>query len=545
MAIQRFQRRNGSVFFHAQSDSSARSCKCARMTGSSVDGKGVEAGVEPYEVVVQGQLLDHRYELLSPIGKGNFGVVWRAIDRRFGLPVAVKLAQDSTSAQLFEQEIGLLTELQHPGVVVLRDRWLPSEARTRPYFVMEYCDSTLKALLVDHGRLSLERACTVFLDLCRTVEFIHSKNKIHRDLKPSNVLICSVGGQLIPRIADFGIAREIPARSNTATQGVGTETYKSPELGLGRRLEGSSDVFTLAVILIEALTGHVTPDDNVAWWQYVHSYDAAIVKERLQNMLGTSLSPAALGLITRALSTVAADRPGALDFGEMFVRATRDVPVHQQRSRERFFLVVAATNTFGYLLGALPPVFVDPTLYGRYGYGARNYPDAWMIGPLSLFVYIATAVLCSYFPRKLPWLALVPPFLAGVATVPILAPGGEIPHASLTSCCLIWIAITGMWVGLRQLLNTPDGQFHQPFWQERGRLFEVFRACVAIIAILALPILYFSNKVASTLSKDLLETARLQSVAWFDCAMWIMFWLAGPTREAAIAWRREASIAHH
>lgn len=510
----------------------------------SMDGQGVEAGVEPYEAVVPTQVLDHRYELLSPIGQGKFGMVWRAIDHRFGLPVAVKLAQDSTPAQLFEQEIALLTELQHPGVVVLRDRWLKSDVRTRPYFVMEYCDSTLKLHLNDHGPLALERASVIFLDLCRTVEFIHSKNKIHRDLKPSNVLICSFGGQLIPRIADFGIAREIPSHSSSASQGVGTITYQSPELGLGRRPEGSSDVFTLAVILIEALTGHATPEDNVAWWQYVHSYDPSIVKERLQNMLGTSLSPTALALITRALSTVANDRPGALEFGEMFVRATQGFPVHHEQSRARFFLIVAGMNTFGYLLGTVPAVLNDPTLNNRVGYGARNYPDAWMIGPLSVWVFVATAVLCSRFPRKLPWLALVPPLLAGITTIPILAYGGEVPHGRLTSALNIWVALTGIWLGARQLLNSPESNVVPVLAQNRNHFLTILLACLAVLAIAPIPVLLFLHHIVSKLSTDAGEVSRLQSLAWFDAGTWALFWFAGPTREAAIAWRREASIAH-
>lgn len=513
-------------------------------TDSSIGGQNVEAGIAPYGAVAPGQWLDQRYELLSPIGEGSFGMVWRAVDHRLGLPVAVKLAKDQTTARAFEQEVDLLTELQHPGVVVLRDRWQTSDTTVRPYFVMEYCDSTLETISRDRGPIGVDRARVIFSDLCRTVEFIHSKNKIHRDLKPSNVLICSFGEQFIPRIADFGIAREIPSRTNTLTQGVGTEVYKSPEIGLGRRHEAPSDVFTLAVILIELLTGHARPEDNVAWWQYVHSYDASMVTELLNKWLSASLSPTALALIARAFSTVAADRPHALEFGEMFAQATQGIPVRQQWRQDRFFLDIAGTNTIGYLVGTVPAVFVDPTIHHRMGYGARTYAHAWMLGPMAGLIFVTTAALAYYFPRRIAWLALLPLVAAGVATIPILADGGEIPHGRLTSAYSIWIALTGIWLGVRQVLNSPDSALAPLLAQNRGHLFIILLVAAAVLLISPIPVLWFLRQVVSQLSPEPGEVTRLQNVAWFDASTWALLWFAGPLRETAIAWRREASIAH-
>lgn len=505
---------------------------------SSIDGKGVEAGVVPYEPLAQGQLLDERYELVSVLGEGTFGIVWSAIDRRLGLRVAVKLAKHHGAAELFELEIALLIDLQNPGVVVVRDRWIPSGATSRPYFVMEYCDSTLANHLKNKGPIPLAQARSMFFDLCRTVEFLHSKNKIHRDLKPSNVLIHQSGADLVPRIADFGIAREMPSRSSTATKGVGTETYKSPEIGLGRRPDGASDVFALAVILIEVLTTRAKPDEEVAWWQFVHSHDASIVNKRLQEIVGSILPSSAVSILARALSPAPENRPGAIEFSETFERVTRDAPASPERPRDHFFLTVAATNTLGYLLGTVPAIFIDPLLPGRYGLGARIHQYGWMIAPLALFIFVFTAFWGRQGSRRSPQIALVPLILAGIAAVPILATNGEIPHGILSFVVLPWIAFTAIWLGLRQILGASNPHPSQSIGFERDKLFQLMLAFVAIMVITFFPVLWFSNYIASNSSPNALETARLQSLARFHCAVLFLFWLAGPTREAAKAWYR-------
>ncbi|NUQ72069.1 MAG: serine/threonine protein kinase [Polyangiaceae bacterium] len=483
---------------------------------ASIDGKGVSAGIEAYDVIYPGQFLDDRYELVSPIGEGSFGEVWRAVDRRLDLTVAVKLVKDGAPIERFEQEIELLAGLQHPGVVTLRDSRVPSADRARPFFVMEYCDSTLKKQL-EAGPLDLDAARMLFLDICQAVAFVHARGKIHRDLKPSNILLRFAGRRLIPRVADFGIARPAPARESTATRGVGTEIYKAPEVGLGQKSEPASDIFALAVILVEMLTGKPAPESGLAWWQLVARHRVAAepteisapVIERLRAMLGPRLPDAALDVIARAMSPAPHDRHLALEFGEAFDRAAPRGAKNGERPRSRSFIVVAATNAVGYLLAAVPPPFIDPYIPSRVGIGARTYPDAWLVAPLSAFVFFGTLLVLRLGTQKRWWLALAPPLLATAATVPVFAPGGEVPHGRLTSVMLIWIVLTSLWLGTHHLLNSPRARANPPTRHAQERLFILLLACFVIMTVATIPILYFTRLVVSGLATMAEDVARL------------------------------------
>jgi eukaryotic-like serine/threonine-protein kinase len=86
-----------------------------------MEGMGVDAGLRSFEVPEPGQILDDRYELVSWVGEGAFGEVWKALDLRLGITVAAKLAKSGASTARFAEEVRLLAKLQHPGIVTLRD----------------------------------------------------------------------------------------------------------------------------------------------------------------------------------------------------------------------------------------------------------------------------------------------------------------------------------------------------------------------------------------------------------------------------------------
>jgi eukaryotic-like serine/threonine-protein kinase len=114
-----------------------------------MDEAGVDVGLRSFEVPEAGQILESRYDLVSWVGEGTFGEVWKAIDLRTGITVAVKLAKNSGADDRFAEESKLLARLQHPGVVPLRDQWDASSPEARPFFVMDYCESNLKKWIAE------------------------------------------------------------------------------------------------------------------------------------------------------------------------------------------------------------------------------------------------------------------------------------------------------------------------------------------------------------------------------------------------------------
>jgi serine/threonine protein kinase len=523
----------------------------------SMDGSDVDAGLRCLDAPAPGQVLDGRYELVSVIGEGTFGEVWSAVDLRLGDTVAVKLAKGSSALVRFDEEISLLVELRHAGIVALRDRHARGSPSERPFFVMEYCESNLEKWMAESGRLdgrAPHTIASIFLDLCRAVAFVHDAGRIHRDLKPANVLLRYDRRGLVPRLADFGIARALPECGSLATRGVGTEPYLSPELGLGIAPDAASDVFALAVILIELLTGEREPEPGLSWWRFVTSAavtteledDASPVDKRIRAMLPPPWRDTAVALLARALSARREVRPTALHLGEQFeqiARGTLAQPAARRRASGagiHFPIAVSVVSAIGYLVSAVPPVLVDPLLTTRQGFGARTYPQAWLIAPLSGLVLLGTWLLLRASAHRPSWQALLPLVIAEVATVPILSdiPHGEIPHGSLVVVSLMWLVITSLWLAARYSLNSIDDQNRRLPSPERGRLFVLLVIALLLVIAMALPVLVFMRAVNREMLTDPREIAILDNLSYGQFGAYALFWLAGPTREIGIAWSR-------
>ncbi len=210
-----------------------------------------------------GRELGGRYRLVAPIGVGTSSRVFLAVDTQLRRRVAVKLlhaalAADDTFLRRFRAEARAAGALNHPNIVAVYD-WGEDETDEgmQPYLVTEYLGGGSLRRILDRGRpLSPSQALMVGLDTARALAHAHRRGLVHRDVKPGNLLF-DTDGRL--RLADFGVARALAEAAWTEPSGtmLGTARYASPEQAMGRRLDGRSDVYSLALVLIECVTSRV------------------------------------------------------------------------------------------------------------------------------------------------------------------------------------------------------------------------------------------------------------------------------------------------
>jgi YVTN family beta-propeller protein len=199
------------------------------------------------------------YRIEERIGRGGMSVVYRADHIRLKRKVALKLlvpelAEDAAFRERFLRESELAASLDHPNVVPIYDA---GEIDGLLYIAMRYVEGTdLKALLRRDGALSPERAVVVAAQVARALDAAHERGLIHRDVKPSNIL---VAGREHCYLSDFGLSTSASDRSALADprQVVGTIDYVAPEQIRGEEVGGSADVYSLACLLYECLTGKV------------------------------------------------------------------------------------------------------------------------------------------------------------------------------------------------------------------------------------------------------------------------------------------------
>jgi len=210
----------------------------------------------------KGQILGS-YRLLSVIGEGGMGAVYRAVraDEQYESQVAIKLVhagQDSPFVtSRFRNERQILAGLDHPNIARLLDGGTTEEGV--PYFVMELIEGEAITDYCDNHQLSIDERLKLFLQVCSAVQYAHRRLIVHRDIKPRNILVTPEG---VPKLLDFGIAKIIdPTMSENVLQTamslrVFTPAYASPEQVRGEPITTASDVYSLGIVLYEMLTGH-------------------------------------------------------------------------------------------------------------------------------------------------------------------------------------------------------------------------------------------------------------------------------------------------
>jgi eukaryotic-like serine/threonine-protein kinase len=211
-----------------------------------------------------GDLVAHRYRIESVIGTGGMAVVYRAVDEELGRAVALKVFRaevvDAASVARQTEEIRLIASLDHPALVTLYDAvpGVDGDDHATGVLVMQLVEGRdLRHRIAEGGALESQTAAEIGADVAGALAYVHARGVIHRDVSPANVLLPDTreGGSPSARLADFGIARLIDSAGLTQTGTViGTATYLSPEQAEGKPLGPSSDIYSLGLTLLEALT---------------------------------------------------------------------------------------------------------------------------------------------------------------------------------------------------------------------------------------------------------------------------------------------------
>ncbi len=224
------------------------------------------------EILSGRRLGDGAYTLVELIGSGTFGDVYRADQPALQREVVVKILHrrfrgEGTVRDRFLREARLASRFDHPYAAHIYDFGI--EEGTTPWIAMEMVRGpTLAAYQARHGRLTVEQLVPLFDRICEVVEDAHQCGLVHRDLKPANIMILERGGRLYPKLVDFGLAKvwsqpepdgpgaaaELPADS-MAGELVGSPTYMSPEQWTQQPVGPPSDVYALAVVVYQCLTG--------------------------------------------------------------------------------------------------------------------------------------------------------------------------------------------------------------------------------------------------------------------------------------------------
>lgn len=206
------------------------------------------------------------YEIVSPVGAGGMGEVYRARDTRLDRTVAIKvlpslLAASPSARQRFEREARAISSLSHPHICQLHD---VGRYDGLDYLVLEYLEGETLEHRLERGPLNLDQVLKLGVEIADALEKAHGKGITHRDLKPANIMLTKSGAKLL----DFGVAK--PAASAVTevataiteskpltSEGtiVGTFHYMSPEQVEGREADARSDIFALGAVLYEATTG--------------------------------------------------------------------------------------------------------------------------------------------------------------------------------------------------------------------------------------------------------------------------------------------------
>jgi serine/threonine-protein kinase len=205
--------------------------------------------------VTQGAVVDGRYRIERKIGSGGMADVWLADDTHLQRRVALKVlharfAQDKEFIERFRREAEAAAGLQHPNVVAVFDR---GEVDGTYYIAMQYLEGRSLKELIDAG-LSPEQAAGLIRQVLEGARFAHRHGIVHRDLKPQNVI---VDGEGKATVTDFGIARAGVSEITQAGSVMGTPHYLSPEQAQGFDVTAVSDLYSVGVMLYEALTGRV------------------------------------------------------------------------------------------------------------------------------------------------------------------------------------------------------------------------------------------------------------------------------------------------
>lgn len=217
-----------------------------------------DPGIPPGTLV-----LDGRYKVIAVLGEGAMGIVYEARHTRIGRRIALKAVlpeyrRRSDVLQRFEHEARTGGMFQHTGIVAVYDHGI--DPVHGPMLAMEFLKGVDLADTLNMGYFDLSERLSIFLKMLTALEVVHRGGIIHRDLKPENVFLALVDDhELVPKLADFGLARgHMQGLTRTGAM-MGTPHYMSPEQAVGSKdIDARTDIYAMGVILYELLTGPIT-----------------------------------------------------------------------------------------------------------------------------------------------------------------------------------------------------------------------------------------------------------------------------------------------
>jgi adenylate cyclase len=209
------------------------------------------------------RLLAGRYRTERRLGRGGMGTVYQATDLALERQVAVKVIRDDLASsdaldERFRKEALAEAGFAHPNIVTVHDFGVVD---TRAFLVMELLEGiSLREELRQQKRLPASRCLEILSGVCAGVDALHQRRLVHRDLKPENIFLARAGTESIPKVLDFGIAKFLPTATDASTQTgagllVGTLQYMAPEQLCGEPVDAACDLWALAVVAYEMLTG--------------------------------------------------------------------------------------------------------------------------------------------------------------------------------------------------------------------------------------------------------------------------------------------------
>ncbi|MFC9489030.1 serine/threonine-protein kinase [Streptomyces hydrogenans] len=245
-----------------------------------------------------------RYRLDRLLGRGGAADVYESLDLRLRRPVAVKVFRPADAGRAHAQcgaEARLLARMHHPGLVTLHDS---GDDGGRPFLVLGLVRGTTLRRRIARGVLTPAEACRTGAALASALAHVHAHGVVHRDVKPSNILLDRTE---TPLLSDFGISRRFGGSADVAPPGdgtlVGTASYMAPEQALGRSTGPAADVYSLGLVLLEALKGEAEYGGT--------PLEAAVAHLDRSPVLPPGLATGLAGLLTAMTARTPGARPAA------------------------------------------------------------------------------------------------------------------------------------------------------------------------------------------------------------------------------------------
>ncbi len=279
-----------------------------------------------------GSVIEDRYRITDVIGVGSMGVVYRAVQEAVSREVAIKvlpkeLASNRQAVKRFHHEAKAASRLNHPHIITVYDFGIA--AGGQPFIAMELLDgTTMDKYLLERKRLELFEALPIIQQMCEAIGEAHNQGLIHRDIKPANIaLVERAGRKNHVIILDFGIAKGTERMNDpdSTAPGVvfGSPVYMSPERFLGQSGDVRSDVYSLAVVIFQMLSG-VVPFKSTDLINLISSHVIAAPPSVASVTCEATIPAAMEQVLQRALSKSPSDRPQSMmEFWEEIHRACK------------------------------------------------------------------------------------------------------------------------------------------------------------------------------------------------------------------------------